>query len=130
MPKVVIAVACLGVVVGCAHRTQIVSQPAGASVYVNGTFACTTPCMYETPATQLQPHTPIRLEREGYQPVESELKTGILASRRHLHAGHRPPLQVAADVLCEARIHVAADDEEAASRTGGADVARRDDHRG
>jgi hypothetical protein len=81
MPKVVIAVACLGVVVGCAHRTQIVSQPAGASVYVNGTFACTTPCMYETPATQLQPHTPIRLEREGYQPVESELKTGILASR-------------------------------------------------
>lgn len=66
---------------GCAHRTRIETAPPGAAVYVGGAFACTTPCVYETPATKLEDHTPLRIERPAYATVDTELKTGILPSR-------------------------------------------------
>ncbi len=66
---------------GCAHRTRINSNPPGASVYVRDRFACLTPCLYSTPSSQLQDHTPLRIERPGYQTIDTELKTGTHASR-------------------------------------------------
>ena len=66
---------------GCAHKTRIVTNPPGAKVYVRDQMVCTTPCTYETPATRLERHTPLRIERRGYATVNSELRTGIMAKR-------------------------------------------------
>jgi len=72
--------AIVGALAGCAHRTRIESNPAGR-VFVRGAYVCTTPCVYSTPATQLDEHTPFRIERDGYKSVEGELETAILPSR-------------------------------------------------
>jgi hypothetical protein len=69
------------ILAACAHRTRIESHPPGASVYVDDVFVCVSPCFYERPAAQLDEHTPLRLTRPGYQPVESELETRIMPSR-------------------------------------------------
>lgn len=66
---------------GCAHRTYITSMPAGASVYVREQFVCTTPCYYQTPATELEDDTPVRVERRGFAPVNGHLETAFLTSR-------------------------------------------------
>ena len=76
-----VPVAIVSLLAACAHKTRLDSSPAGADVYVNDQFACRTPCTYSTPATQLKQHTPVRVERAGYQTVESELQTKILAGR-------------------------------------------------
>jgi hypothetical protein len=66
---------------GCAHRTWIRSNPPGASVYVGDQFVGLTPCLYSTPASQLRDHTPVRIERPGYQTAQGELQTAVLPSR-------------------------------------------------
>jgi hypothetical protein len=68
-------------IAGCAHRTRVVSTPPGAAVYVDEQFVCTTPCFYERPATELEDHTPVRVERPGYHTVQGTLETAILPSR-------------------------------------------------
>ena len=81
MRRAAVVLAVSSLLAACAHRTRIESSPAGAEVYINDQFACRTPCMYSTPATELKEHTPIRVERGGYETVESELQTKILAGR-------------------------------------------------
>jgi hypothetical protein len=75
------ALALLALASACAHRTRILTQPPGASVFIADQFTCITPCMHSTPATELEDRTPLRLEREGYEPVTAELQTGYMTSR-------------------------------------------------
>jgi len=60
---------------GCAEQTLIRTAPPNASVYVNGTFIGVSPVRYRVPEYRFSPHTTYRIEREGYQPLEGELRT-------------------------------------------------------
>jgi hypothetical protein len=51
--------------------TKIETEPAGASVFMEGGFVGTTPCAFLMPA---QPEVTIRIERPGYQFVEELLR--------------------------------------------------------
>jgi hypothetical protein len=76
-----LALVAIALASACAHRTRILTQPPGASVFIADQFTCITPCMHSTPATELEDRTPLRLEREGYEPVSAELQTGYMTSR-------------------------------------------------
>ena len=68
-------------IAACADATRVRTTPAGAALYVRDGFICITPCVYEAPRSQFSTHTPVRVELDGYEPVESELKTAVLAGR-------------------------------------------------
>jgi hypothetical protein len=51
------------------------TAPPNASVYVNGTFIGVSPVSYRVPEYRFSPHTTYRIEREGYEPLEGELRT-------------------------------------------------------
>lgn len=68
-------------VLGCADRTQIHTDPSGASVFVRDRLFCVTPCLYSSPRSQFTTNTPIRIEKDGYQPVQTTLQTFVSPGR-------------------------------------------------
>ncbi len=56
----------------CASTTTLHSSPEGAKVYLNGEYAGTTPySMTDTKIVGSTTH--VRLEREGYAPLETDI---------------------------------------------------------
>ena len=65
----------------CAHETFLITNPSGASVWVDERFVCVSPCLYRTPASELRDHTPVRLEKAGFETQRTDLQTRIAPSR-------------------------------------------------
>ncbi len=59
---------------GCARKTLILSEPAGAQVLVDGEEVCTTPCSYSYKTGTSGRAYEVVLEKEGYDPVLYQLK--------------------------------------------------------
>src|SRR5436853_1458569 len=62
-------------VAGCAEQTMIRTTPPNANVYVDGTFIGASPVAYRVPEHRFSPHTTYRIEHDGYDPLEGELRT-------------------------------------------------------
>ena len=69
------------ILAACADSTLIRTEPPGAAIYVRKNFVCLSPCEYSAPRSEFSPHTPLRIEKTGYQPIETELKSKIMPSR-------------------------------------------------
>jgi hypothetical protein len=66
---------------GCSESVLIRSYPAGAKVYVNDDFIGVAPSVYTTKHSQIGKSHRVRLERNGYEPREDLLRTGICGGR-------------------------------------------------
>jgi hypothetical protein len=67
---------------GCAESTLIRSYPPGAKLYVNDQYEGVTPFMLTVPRAQFADHTfRVRLERDGYTPIDQTLLTRTCPGR-------------------------------------------------
>ena len=71
----------LMILAACADSTLIRTEPPGAAIYVRKKFVCLSPCEYSAPRSEFSPHTALRIEKTGYEPIETELKSKIMPSR-------------------------------------------------
>jgi hypothetical protein len=65
----------------CSESTMIRSYPPNAKLYVNGTLMGLTPIVYTAKHSRISDVYQVRLEREGYQPLEDVLHTRICPGR-------------------------------------------------
>ena len=62
-------------IAGCSETVSVRSGPSGAVVYLDGKPIGTTPLDYSLPRSEVgEPHR-VRVEKTGYAPVESDLRT-------------------------------------------------------
>ena len=67
---------------GCAESTLIRSYPPGAKLYVNEQYEGVTPFLLIVPQSQFADHAfRVRLERDGYAPVDQTLLTRTCPGR-------------------------------------------------
>jgi hypothetical protein len=75
------AFAALFSLAGCAESIYLSSQPSGASVTVNGQPVGRTPLIYSVRPADWNPPYRYHAEREGYEPVDGTLPTGVSEGR-------------------------------------------------
>lgn len=71
----------LALLCACSESVRIRSGPSGATVYVDQTRAGMTPLNYALPRSQLDEPHQVRIEKEGYEPVVTELHTRLAKGR-------------------------------------------------
>ena len=78
-----LAAIALGVLVctGCAETTLIRSQPPGATLWVNDVMVGATPVEYTCSRAEFAHPQRFRLELQGYQPAEGELRRRVMPGR-------------------------------------------------
>ena len=59
---------------GCARKTMLLSEPAGAQVIVNGKQVCVTPCSYDYTTGSSGETYQVVLDKEGFNPVLYQMK--------------------------------------------------------
>ncbi len=59
---------------GCARKTMLLSEPAGAQVIVNGKQVCVTPCTYDYTTGSSGETYQVVLDKEGFNPVLYQMK--------------------------------------------------------
>jgi hypothetical protein len=95
MLKKVVAVLILGFFTSaCANQALILSEPAGAQVYVDGQSIGQTPCKYEYSNSAGTSYA-VTVEKPGYEAIQYRLeadKTDVNARRMWLTAGLVIPL--------------------------------------
>jgi hypothetical protein len=77
----VLALLVLTACLGCSQRTLIRSHPADAVVYVDGFPVGRTPVTISVPREKFRDRIPLRLEHEGYEPAELELRSIVRVGR-------------------------------------------------
>jgi len=65
----------------CTESTMIRTSPPDAKVYVNGQFVGVSPVRCKVPRAEFRDGIPVRIERDGYEPVTSTLRTRIATGR-------------------------------------------------
>ncbi|WP_164017842.1 PEGA domain-containing protein [Pyxidicoccus trucidator] len=73
LPRRALALVLAASLVGCASTTTIRSTPSGATVYVEDRRVGTTPLIYADRKTSFS-WVKLRLEKEGYAPVEAVMR--------------------------------------------------------
>lgn len=66
---------------GCGESVMIRSGPSGASVSVNGVPVGTTPVEYTVPRGNLDSPYEVHIEKNGYEPVTTTLRTRVAKGR-------------------------------------------------
>jgi hypothetical protein len=78
----------------CANQAMILSEPAGAQVYIDGTPVGKTPCKYEY-ANSTGTSFEVTVEKPGYQPLKYRIETDetdVKARNKWLAAGLLIPM--------------------------------------
>ena len=57
----------------CARKAMILSEPAGASVTVDGKEICTTPCSYDYKTGSSGETHQVVLEKQGFDPIHYQI---------------------------------------------------------
>ena len=77
MPKklcAIVLVLALLAATGCARKAEILSEPAGARVLVDGEEVCMTPCTFDYKTGSSGRSHQVILQKEGYDPVVYQMQ--------------------------------------------------------
>lgn len=70
----IIVIFTLLITTGCARKTMLLSEPAGAQVMVNGKQVCVTPCSYDYKTGSSGESYQVVLEKEGFNPIRYQMR--------------------------------------------------------